>query len=279
MNKVNPLASHFRAPGIHITLPSGGVYSDPKELELSMTGELAIYPMTAKDEVWSKNPDGLLNGYSIENIIKSCAPGVKNPKKMPAVDIDFILLAIKKATYGPSLTITAKCPKCGNQHDFECPIDAIMETLVPLPREASVRLNDELIVNLRPHNYEATTRINIAAFEETKLIQSMMSMELIPEDRVKLFSSTFAKISDLNLNMLADSIISIVSPEAVVTEREFIIEFIQNANRLHIQKIQEGMKQFESAGLDKKIGLTCPVEECQHEWETDLVFDPSHFFE
>jgi len=278
MTETNPLSNHFRMPGIHISLPSGGAFTDPKDLELSMTGELAISPMTARDEVWSKNPDSLLNGQSVEQIVRSCAPGIKNPRKMPAVDIDYVLLAIKKASYGNKITITAKCPKCGNEHDFECPIDEIMATAKPLPKEVSVRLNDDLVVNLRPHDYNASTKMNIAAFEETKLIQSMLNLDWTAEERVKIFSSTFNKISNLNLDMLVDSIISIVAPEAVVTEPKFIAEFIQNADRNHIKKIQEGMKQFEDAGIDKAISLVCPVEECQHEWSTDLIFDPSHFF-
>src|SRR5690606_1324403 len=114
-------------------------------------------------------------------------------------------------------------------------------------------LNDDLVVNLRPHDYNASTRINIAAFEETKLIQSMLNLEWTAEERVKIFSTTFNKISNLNLDMLVDSIISIVAPEAVVTDPKFIAEFIQNADRNHIAKIQEGMKVFEDAGIDKSI--------------------------
>lgn len=278
MNSQNPLAAHFRVPGIHTVIPSGGTYVGPEDIEMSVTGELEVYPMTAKDEVWAKNPDGLLNGYSIENIIKSCVPGVKNPRKMPAVDIDYLLLAIKKATFGPTMTITAKCPKCGNEHDFQCPIDDIMGTMRPLPRDVSVRLSDDLIVYLRPHNYEATIKTNLAAFEETKLLQVLLMNDWSEEQRVKTFSNSFSKVSNLNLELISDCIVSISSRGAIVDNPRHIAEFIQNAPREFYHKINDALEQFKTAGFDKTIEIQCPKEECQHVWSTDLIFDPAHFF-
>jgi hypothetical protein len=56
----NPLSDYFRQPGTYITLPSNGRFYKDK-LTLSDSGELAIYPMTAKDELRLKNPDALFN--------------------------------------------------------------------------------------------------------------------------------------------------------------------------------------------------------------------------
>lgn len=278
MSQENPLSGYFRMPGLHVTLPSRGAFTPPDQLELSMTGELAVYPMGARDEIWAKNPDGLLNGYSIENIIKSCVPGVKNPRDMPAQDIDYLLLAIKKATSGDKMVITATCPKCKQSHDFECSIDEMMSKVTPLEPVYEVRLTDELVAKIRPYTYKSTTRTNLAAFEESKLLQSLSAINLTAENRIEIFSNSFEKISNLNLDLMADSVMSIVSPTSEVTDPKFIKEFIENAPKHIIDKLNDAMGVFKGTGIDRSVQLTCPTDKCENVWKTEIMFDPSHFF-
>ena len=48
---INPLANHFRQPAIHLRLPSGGNNWPTDSLDMPETGELPVYPMTARDEL------------------------------------------------------------------------------------------------------------------------------------------------------------------------------------------------------------------------------------
>ncbi len=274
----NPLASFFRLPGMAVTLPSKGAFTPPEQLETTMTGEVEVFPMTAKDETWSKNPDGLLNGSSVEHIIKSCVPGVKNPRRLPAQDVDFLLLAIKKVTYGDKMALSGKCPKCGKEHDFECSIDEILEKVNPFVGETEIRLSDELVVSVRPYDYEATTRINIATFEEAKLFQALGDMTIGETDRVKVFSNSFERIKDINVDILSDCVAKVQARDAIVTDRRHIKEWLSNSSLKHVEAIEKAVAEFKSGGLDKKIELQCQEEACQHVWTTDLVFDPGHFF-
>jgi hypothetical protein len=76
----NPLSDYFRQPGTYITLPSNGrYYKQPPKLTES--GELAIYPMTAKDELRLKNPDALFNGEAMRGVIKSSCPDIADVMK------------------------------------------------------------------------------------------------------------------------------------------------------------------------------------------------------
>ena len=61
----NPLSGFFRTPKIYTKLPSLGRYYTDDVIDLSDTGELAVYPMTAKDEVILKNPDNGLCVFAI----------------------------------------------------------------------------------------------------------------------------------------------------------------------------------------------------------------------
>ena len=78
-NKTNPLAAHFRQPKLYMKLPSGGLFNTKENLDMPDSNEIAIFPMTAKDEILMKNPDALLNGEAVLQVIKSCVPSVLEP--------------------------------------------------------------------------------------------------------------------------------------------------------------------------------------------------------
>ena len=57
----NPLLKAYRSSSLYISLPSGGKFYKEKP-KLSADGELAVYAMTARDELITKTPDALFNG-------------------------------------------------------------------------------------------------------------------------------------------------------------------------------------------------------------------------
>ena len=59
----NPLETYFRQPSIYIKLPSGGKHYPMGAIEFNENSELAVYPMTAKDEIKMKTPDALLISF------------------------------------------------------------------------------------------------------------------------------------------------------------------------------------------------------------------------
>ena len=94
-NTSNPLQKYFRQPKLHVRLPSGGKYYPPGALDLPESGEVAIYPLTAKDELLLKTPDSLMNGTATADVIKSCVPAIKNPWYMPSLDVDALRTVAK----------------------------------------------------------------------------------------------------------------------------------------------------------------------------------------
>ena len=73
----NPLKKYYRQPKQYIKLPSGYKYYPADSIEVSESGEIAVYPMTAKDELLFKTPDALLNGEATVSVIQSCVPAIK----------------------------------------------------------------------------------------------------------------------------------------------------------------------------------------------------------
>jgi hypothetical protein len=50
--KHNPLANYFRQPKIFVALPSKGLFYPEGALDVSETGEYAVYAMTYKNELF-----------------------------------------------------------------------------------------------------------------------------------------------------------------------------------------------------------------------------------
>ena len=274
----NPLSKYFRQPGIHITLPSRGLYFKNNEAKLAMNNEIAILPMTAADEIIINNPDSLLNGSAIEKIITSCCPGIKFPRQLPVIDVDVIMLAAKLVSYGDVLELTAECPKCKTANTFEVSIRELLSKIKLLPDEISTRLNDDLIVVLRPYTLEVSNRINMAQFEENKLLQLIMKEEHEEKVKVNALATSFDRITNLNLEALSECVIKVITPEGEVTDPKSIKEFMNNISREFIKKIKDKLQELNDYGLPKSINVECENEKCKHEWETAVVYDPSSFF-
>jgi hypothetical protein len=110
--KKTMLSNWYRQPKIYIRLPSKGEYYAKDALDISTTGDYAVYAMTAKDELMFKTPDALLNGQSTVEVLKSCIPAIQDPWKMPSIDVDAALVAVRIATYGEKMEVSTNCPSC-----------------------------------------------------------------------------------------------------------------------------------------------------------------------
>ena len=112
MTNTNPLLDFARKVELSIKLPSNGNWYPEGMIDYTMTGEVEVYPMLPKDELMLMNPDALLSGQANVNLIKSCVPAIHQPEKLLYPDLNVLLLAIQKATYGDKLTMQVVCPEC-----------------------------------------------------------------------------------------------------------------------------------------------------------------------
>ena len=115
---VNPLKKYYRQPKQFVKLPSGYKFYSEGSIQVPESGEVAVYPMTAKDELLLKTPDALLNGEATVSVIQSCIPSIKNAWEMPSIDCDAALMTIRMATYGTSMTVAIKVPGTSIEKDL-----------------------------------------------------------------------------------------------------------------------------------------------------------------
>lgn len=274
----NPLSAYYRQPGIQIQLPSKGKYYN-HEIETSINGDIPVYPMTASDGIIINNPDGLINGSSIEEVIKSCCPAIKYPRDLSVVDVDVILLAIKLVSFGPKMEIVGICPKCQHKSKYDFNVRDLLDAAKPLPEIEDIRLTDELLATVRPYSFETSTILSMAEFEEAKLLQILLGEESITDEkRVKAMADSFRRLTDLSLDVLYQSVVKITTPAGEVTDKKFIREFLKNTSSTIVKMIQAKQEELNKFGMPKSQSVVCTNEECQHHWDLPIEYDPSSFF-
>jgi len=277
VNPNNPLAKHFRQPAIYLKLPSQGRFYPPDGIELSVTGDIPIYPMTVKDELTLKTPDALMNGQGMIDVIQSCCPSIRDVWSIPAVDLDAIFIAIRLASYGQGMDISATCPHCGESNEYTINLTTLLENLTPANYNEGLNV-DGLVIKFKPQSYQDVNKLNLATFEQRRLVANVTDAEIPDDEKRRLFDESFKKITDLNVSVLIDSIESIFVDKTLVTDPGMIKEFLDNCSRQTYQAIRDQIQKLAQANSAPPADLTCANEECGKEYQSPLVFDQSNFF-
>jgi hypothetical protein len=278
----NPLRKFFRQPKIHIPLPSRGEFYPEGALDLPETGEVPIFAMTAKDELVMKTPDALLNGQATVDVIKSCVPSIIDPWKMPTLDLDALLIAIRIATYGEKMEITSPVPGITETRKFDVDLRQILNKLVTSSYTPSVKMG-ELTVFTRPLTYKEFTKTSLATFEEQRVFAIVNDASLDDDEKLEKFNKSFVKLTNLTVETMNKSIWKIQIGDTEVTNLEHIKEFMQNSDKevysFITEHLDEQRKSFQIEPLKAKaseedVALGAKTEE----WEIPITFDQANFF-
>jgi len=272
----NPLSQYFRHPKAQIELPTGGNFWPEGSLVLKEDKHLDIMPMTARDEIMMKSPEGLLSGTAIAETILSCIPGIKDAWEMPAHDIDTVLIAIRLASYEHELEFRSKCEHCGEMNDDRIDLRAVLDS-IPKGQIKNVFKVQELTLELKPYSFRFVNANNKAKFDQERLAKSVTSTNMSDEERRVYFTDMFSKLADHNEESLVVAIHKINMPDGViVSDKNLIAEFVRNASRSMIDNIRSAMKQMNESAAIQPTTIKC--EHCEKEYKKTLEFNQSNFF-
>lgn len=280
-SQVNPLQKYFRQPKVYIILPSQGKFYKPGSLDMPETGELPVYPMTAKDELTLKTPDALLNGQATVDVIKSCIPNIKEPWNMPSIDIDAVLIAIRIATYGEILEVKTKVPGINEEREFNVDCRQLLNKLVSATFDDTLEYNG-MIVKIKPLTYKEFTQSNIKTFEEQRIFSLVNDENMSDEEKIEKFNQSFKKLTDLTVNTMSKTVVSITVDDTEVTEAQFIEEFVLNSEKDFFNAIIEHIETQRDKFQLEPLKVTSPDEDIEKgapvSFEVPITFDQSNFF-
>ena len=286
--QANPLSKYFRQPKLYIALPSGGKYYTADSIDYPESGEVAVYSMTAKDELLFKTPDALLNGQATVDVIQSCIPAIKNAWHMPSIDLDMCLIAIRLATYGENMTLSIKTPVTGEQKEMQVNLRELLDTFSNIEYANSVMM-PEMQIELRPLTYKEFTQGALKTFEEQRILNIVNNDKITEEDKLQAFTNSFAKLTDLTVDMMTKGIVSIQLSQnddsdepIIVKDHKHILEFIKNADKQFFNQVQKHLEaERDKFAIKPLLAEATPEEVAQGvpaTYEVPITFEQSNFF-
>lgn len=271
----NPLQQFFRRPAIYVSLPSGGQFWPPGSIDIPPNKEIPIMPMTAIDEITYRTPDGLFNGSATVSVLESCVPNIKDAWKTPMIDLNTLLIGMRIATTGHNLDLDSTCPACSEDSTFQLDLREVMSQMT-IPDYSKSLTHGDLEIYFRPVTYENQNRINIEQFNQQRILNSMAISDESEEVKTATLNSALKAITEITIDVIKCSINGIKTPQAFVTEPEYIAEFLSNCDRALFNQIRDHViKTREEADL-KPLKMTCP--HCQNSYEQDFTMDSANFF-
>ena len=278
----NPLNKYFRQPAVYVSLPTGGNYP-PHVIEPSITGELGVMPMTAKDEIRFKTPDAVMNGEGVVEVIQSCVPSIKDAWQVKSYDLDTILIAIRIATYGETMDINFNVPIANEQSSHTLNLPAILEEIQHQEIKNECTLKDGLKVQVRPLTYKDMTSTALRTFQQQKMYSTVQDSKLGDEEKVKKFNEAFKSLTELSMSLLLRNIEKITTPEGTeVTDPVQIKQFVENANATVITELQDELNLLRIQGSTKPVKLKATEEQIKKgapaTYEVPVTFDTANFF-
>ena len=272
----NPLKQYFRQPAIYVQLPSKGTYWPEGSLTPTANGELPVMPMTAIDEITYRTPDALFNGQAVVSVIQSCMPNVKDAWNAPVIDINAILVAIRIASYGHELEINTGCPNCNHQEEYSLDLRTVLDQLGAPDFSKTVKHGD-LEITFQPITYKRQHETNQEQFAEQRAVATIPSSNLSDEEKMHALTDALKRITELTISALKWSIGSIRTPQAIVTEPEYIEEFLNNCDRSLFTQIRDRVVELRIVSELRPLKIKC--SNCTHEYEQAFTLDMASFFE
>lgn len=256
--KVNPLLTKLkkRIPGESFRLPSRGIFYTNGELDPEVdNGEVVIYPMTTIDELKLRSPDMLFQGTAVTEVIARCVPQILQPKMLIAADVDFLLTALRKVSYGPHLPVKHKCTECASpEKEYNLSIDHFIKSsreISPEQYDAMSVTLDDYVIKIRPCVFSEMIKILQSANE------SLDSAE---------------KVSAL----IDSSLAAIIRSVDKIKDKALIIEWLQNLPRGLKDELSVLVEGVNDWGVEFNYDVKCEV--CGHVNNIKTSLNPVNFF-
>lgn len=277
----NPLKKYFRQPGTFVKLPTQGKWYDDSDITTTENGEVAVYALTAIDDILLNTPDAMLNGQALEKVITNTVPDVKNVKRLMLPDLESIFVGIKAATNNNRIDVDRRCPKCNQENTFELNCIGLLDAATSISDDdLTINFDGKLTVHVKPYDFEMRQIFIKREFEEEKLLRALdaNNKEMDEITKASILGESVDRLSKITFELVSRSIerIELKDEGVVVTDREFINEWLTGISKTQADMVIDAVNKLNNTGVPKKIQAACAS--CGHEWDDQLNFDPTSFF-
>ncbi len=256
----NPLLDRIKLPGETFTLPSGGLFYNNGELDESVRdAEVHVHPMTAIDEIVIKTPDMLFSGDAVRQVFARCIPQVKKPDMLLAKDVDFLMVCLRKVSYGDEIQIEHKhdCENAKN-HTYSVDVTQFIKKAkridpTTVAKEFTVEMPNGQVVMIQPIRFKDFVRVMQLANTEEQI-----------EDPEKL------------RDMLVESVSNLIVKVDDISDNQMIREWLAQVPPMFMKKVNERVDQTLEWGPE--FGAEVKCADCGTKMNIIAPMNPLAFF-
>ena len=271
------LKKHGRQPKLYIDLPSNGRFYPDNCLLDNTASNLPVFGMTANDEIMIKTPDALFAGQATVEIIKNCIPNIQDPWKMPTIDVDHCLIAIRMATYGPTMGLSTTCPHCDTQQDVELNLNVLIDQGASKVFQNKVEIQD-LTFDLRPLNYQEQASLQKRLYETQRQLMSIPK-EWDDEKKQQQTALLLKESSKLQVETVMQFVEKISNGTEEEVDAKQIEDFLITGDAIYFNKLRKMIEEIRKNWDSKLIDKVCDNEKCKKDYKFSVTLDYSNFFE
>ena len=277
----NPLKGYFRKPSTYVKLPTLGLWYNDDTVHLTDDKEVAIYAMSALDDILLNTPDSMLNGQALEKVITSCVPDVKRVKSLKIPDLDAIFVGIKIASYNGEVDYTRKCPSCNTENTYGLNCQLLLDTATEIDvNDLIIRVDNDLLIHVMPYDFEMRQIFIKKEFESEKTLKLLdnSTKDISELEKANILANAVDEFSKITFELVSRSIekIVIVKDDITITDRNSINEWLVNIDRNLATIVINSVDKLNKIGVSKEVTIQCPS--CNHVWQDPISLDPSSFF-
>jgi len=272
----NPLTKYYRQPALYLKLPSEGKFWPLGSIEMPPNGEIPVLPMSGKDDLAMRNADGLMNGATTVAVIQSCCPNIKDAWQTPSVDLDALLIAIRMASYGNTMDFDTKCANCKEDLTYTADLGNILAQIQSPDFEQAKEING-LLICFRPNSYLDFNQTNQEKYVQQRTVKMLQDSNLSDEEKMEKVKQAVFEITERTVERVSAFIDYIITPDEVkVTDRDYIKQFVMNADQNTYNAIRDSVFDYNKQYTIKPMDIQCSA--CGHNDTRQFQFEPANFF-
>jgi|TARA_R110000772_G_scaffold19039_5_gene53506 hypothetical protein len=271
----SPLKKYRRQPKLYVSIPSNGKWYDETIVAENTYTNLAVFSMTASDEILFKTPDALINGIATANNISSCIPAILDPWKIKTLDLDAILIAIRMASYGETMNINTVCNKCSAENTYEVNLQSYLDYFASKTYVDKLSYNN-FVLNFAPLNYKQWSEIQKQQTSYSRALNLQVSKIKDDDEKEKFIQTLIDKINYLVAKSVLDQVVSIEVDGEVETNPAEIQEFLENQDVDLYHKIKKLIETNTKEWSLPSENVECTS--CNNKSTIKVSLDTSDFF-
>jgi hypothetical protein len=126
------------------------------------------------------------------------------------------------------------------------------------------------------------TKNSIKNFENNRIFSLVNDESLSDEQKLEMFNQSFANLAKATIELIAENIYKILTPNGEVTDKDFILEFVNNSDKEIFKTVKDHLQEMKNNNDLKPIEFSTTPEQqssgAPATFSVPINFNNSDFF-